>query len=169
MTNPPTVPSKVATEDAVEAQDFALEAFLPYRLSLLSNTISEGIATAYRDVHGLSLTEWRVVAILGRFPDLTATNIMARGAMDKVPVSRAVARLEERGLVRRKADSEDRRRLTLRLTPHGVKLFNAVVPEALAYERELLNRLSKGERAQLDALLDKLLASAKALGAPPEG
>ena len=163
MTNPSTHPSKATPEDAVEAQDFALEAFLPYRLSLLSNTISEGIATAYRDVHGLSLTEWRVVAILGRFPDLTATNIMARGAMDKVPVSRAVARLEERGLVRRKADNDDRRRLTLRLTPKGVKLFNAVVPEALAYEKRLLSALGPDESAQLGELIDKLLRSARVL------
>jgi DNA-binding MarR family transcriptional regulator len=163
MTNLPTAPAKATTEDFVEAQDFALEAFLPYRLSLLSNTISEGIATTYRDVHGLSLTEWRVVAILGRFPDLTATDIMARGAMDKVPVSRAVARLEERNLVRRKADNEDRRRLTLRLTPRGVKLFNAVVPEALAYENRLLSALGPEEIAQLDTLLDKLLHSAHAL------
>jgi DNA-binding MarR family transcriptional regulator len=165
MPSPPKPPSETILEEAIEAQDFALEAFLPYRLSLLSNTISEGIATAYRDVHGLSLTEWRVVAILGRFPDLTATNIMARGAMDKVPVSRAVARLEERGLVRRKADSEDRRRLTLRLTPRGVKLFNAVVPEALAYERQLISALEPQESAQLDTLLEKLLASARTLNA----
>jgi DNA-binding MarR family transcriptional regulator len=159
-------PPNVAPEAPVEAQDFALETFLPYRLSLLSNTISEGIATAYRDVHGLSLTEWRVVAILGRFPDLTATDIMARGAMDKVPVSRAVARLEERGLVRREADSEDRRRLTLRLTPRGVRLFNAVVPEALAYETRLLSALEPEEAAQLDTLLGKLLASARSLNSP---
>ncbi len=163
MTNAPHHPTEAAADDAIEAQDFALETFLPYRLSLLSNTISEGIATAYRDVHGLSLTEWRVVAILGRFPDLTATNIMARGAMDKVPVSRAVARLEERGLVRRKADNEDRRRLTLRLTAGGVKLFNAVVPEALAYERQLLSTLDPEEAAQLETLLDKLLVSARSL------
>jgi DNA-binding MarR family transcriptional regulator len=167
MINPPNRPSKAATEDAVEAQDFVLEAFLPYRLSLLSNTISEGIAAAYRDVHGLSLTEWRVVAILGRFPDLAATDIMARGAMDKVPVSRAVARLEERGLVRRKADNEDRRRLTLRLTPKGVNLFNAVVPEALAYENRLLSALDPEESAQLDALLEKLLHSARGLNEHP--
>ena len=163
MKEPATHAPKPAVEEPTEAQEFALETFVPYRLSLLSNTISEGIATAYRDVHGLSLTEWRVVAILGRFPDLTATDIMARGAMDKVPVSRAVAKLEERRLVRRKADSEDRRRLTLRLTPAGVRLFNAVVPEALAYEERLLSALAPDEISQFDRLLDKLLQSARSL------
>ena len=158
-------PRTTTSDDAVEAKDFALEAFLPYRLSLLSNTISEGIASAYRDVHGLSLTEWRVVAILGRFPDLTATDIMARGAMDKVAVSRAVGRLDDKGLVRRTAQPDDRRRVALRLTPAGVKLFNAVVPEALAYEQRLLGSLSATESSQLDALLDKLMASARAQNA----
>jgi DNA-binding MarR family transcriptional regulator len=166
MTKRAPLAPKHNRKDAPEAQDFALETFLPYRLSLLSNTVSEGIAVAYRDVHDLSLTEWRVVAILGRFPDLTATDIMARGALDKVPVSRAVARLEERGLVRRKADSEDRRRLTLRLTPGGVRLFNAVVPEALAYEDRLLSALAPEEISRFEELLDRLLASAQTLNEP---
>lgn len=162
---PVSDPRPTNSDDTLEAKDFALETFLPYRLSLLSNTISEGIATAYRDVHGLSLTEWRVVAILGRFPDLTATDVMARGAMDKVAVSRAVARLDEKGLVRRTAQTDDRRRMSLRLTRKGVTLFNAIVPEALAYEQRLLGTLNASESAQLDALLEKLLASARTLNA----
>ena len=145
-----------------------LERFLPYRLSLLSNTVSEGIAIAYRDVHGLSVTEWRVLAILGRFPDLTATDVMTRAAMDKVAVSRAVGRLDDKGLIRRTAQSEDRRRVALRLTRKGVRLFNAVVPEALAYEARLLNLLTAKERSELDRLLGKLTSAAQSLGQDAE-
>ena len=61
-----------ASSSTANPQDFALEHFLPYRLSLLSNTVSEGIALAYRTAYGLSVTEWRVIAILGRYPGLTA-------------------------------------------------------------------------------------------------
>ncbi len=157
-------PDPVLTEDNAEAKNFDLEAFLPYRLSLLSNTISEGIAIAYRDVHGLSLTEWRVIAILGRFPGLTATDVRTRGAMDKVAVSRAVNRLDKRGFIRRTEHADDRRRVMLRLTRRGVRLFNAVVPQAQTYERELLGALTAGEQAQLDTLLDKLMATARELG-----
>lgn len=142
---------------------FALEQFLPYRLSLLSNTVSEGIATAYRAEHGLSVTEWRVVAILGRYPGLTASDVMHRGAMDKVAVSRAVARLDDKGLVRRTAQAEDRRRVALTLTNEGRALFRAVVPDALAYERRLLEDLSAGDRAELERLLSLLLERAEAL------
>ncbi len=154
------------TDDARAAEnpaDFALESFVPYRLSLLSNTVSEGIAATYRDAHGLSVTEWRVVAILGRFAGLTASDVMARGAMDKVAVSRAVGRLESRDLVRRTAHASDGRRMVLKLSRAGVRLFNQVVPRARDYERRLLEALSGGERAELDRLLDKLQRGADAL------
>ena len=96
--------------------NFALEKFLPYRLSLLSNTVSQGIATAYRKGYGLSVTEWRVLAILGRYPGLTASEVMQRGAMDKVAVSRAVKNCRGNKLVERSAHPQDRRRQPLRLT-----------------------------------------------------
>jgi len=158
-----TEPARKLDPDPAKTEAFDLEAFLPYRLSVLSNTVSEGIAATYRSQHGLSMTEWRVVAILGRFPGLTASDVTGRGAMQKVPVSRAVTRLAERGLVKREADSEDRRRQSLRLTARGVALFNDVVPAALAYERELRGALSEREAAQLDRLLGKLLDSARTL------
>ncbi|MEM1412278.1 MAG: MarR family transcriptional regulator [Pseudomonadota bacterium] len=146
-------------------QDFALEAFLPYRLSLLSNTVSEGIAATYRDEHGLSVTEWRVIAILGRFPGVTATDVMARAAMDKVAVSRAVSRLVDKSLVQRNENAQDRRRVGLRLTRRGVRTFNAVVPKAHAYEQRLLAELSAEERATLNHLIDTLQARARGLDA----
>ena len=41
-----------------------LEQFLPYRLSILSNTVSNTIARDYRDLFGLNIPEWRVMAVL---------------------------------------------------------------------------------------------------------
>jgi DNA-binding MarR family transcriptional regulator len=153
------VPCNPAPED-----QFKLEAFLPYRLSLLSNTVSQGIASAYRRPHGLSVTEWRVIAVLGRFPGLTASEITQRTAMDKVAISRAVKRLQQRGLVDRSPHSEDRRRQPLRLTPgKGRGLFRKVVPRALDCEAQLLATLSREERVALEALLSKLQAAAESL------
>jgi DNA-binding MarR family transcriptional regulator len=156
-----------SAKQAPAAERFDLEHFLPYRLSLLSNTVSQGISAAYRRRFDLSVTEWRVIAILGRFPGLTASEVMGRGAMDKVAVSRAVARLLERGLVERNAQQDDRRRMSLRLTPdHGVPLFAEVVPKALDYEKKLLKSLSAGEREALDGLLGKLQRPAVRLNDP---
>lgn len=152
-----------------QAEDFILEAFLPYRLSLLSNTVSQRIAQAYRKPHGLSVTEWRVIAVLGRFPGLTASEITQRTAMDKVAISRAVKALKQRGLVDRSPHSEDRRRLPLRLTPGlGEAMLAKVVPKALACEAQLIASLSKDERIALEKLLLKLQAAAESLS-PPQG
>jgi DNA-binding MarR family transcriptional regulator len=145
-------------------QGFALETFLPYRLSLLSNTVSQGISTVYRKRYGLSVTEWRVVAILGRYPGLTASDVMQRGAMDKVAVSRAVRKLQEKNLLERSAHAQDRRRLPLRLSSSaGAALFAAVVPRALAYEQALLKELSEAELHQLSELLARLQNAAEAI------
>ena len=76
-----------------------LEGFLPYRLSVLSNTVSSAIAAAYFANFGLSIPEWRIVAVLAANPGLSAAEVTARTAMDKVAVSRAVALHYERQLV----------------------------------------------------------------------
>src|SRR5690625_7768560 len=81
-----------------------LEKFLPYQLSVLSNLMSHGIALTYEERFELSVTEWRVIALLGRHPGITATEVARRAAMDKVAVSRAVARLPAAGRDQGNAD-----------------------------------------------------------------
>src|ERR1700754_4084535 len=67
-----------------------LEHFVPYRLSVLTNIVSMSIAEAYEREFGLSIPQWRVIAVLARYPDLSAIEVAERTAMDKVAVSRAV-------------------------------------------------------------------------------
>ena len=146
------------------ADQFLLERFLPYRLSLLSNTVSEGIAIAYRTEYGLSVTKWRVIAILGRFPGQTASEVVHRTAMDKVAISRAVKKLQDKGLVERQEHEEDRRRQPLALTSAlGEPLYRAIIPQALDYEQDLLDALSKTEQQQLDSIIEKLQSAANRL------
>jgi DNA-binding MarR family transcriptional regulator len=133
-----------------------LERFLPYRLSVLSNRISDAIAREYSQRYALGVTEWRVMAVLGRWPGLTASQVAQRTAMDKVAVSRAVARLLEAGRLSRVADAGDRRRALLRLSPAGRKIHDEVVPHARGFERLLLDGMAADERALLFRLLDRL-------------
>jgi DNA-binding MarR family transcriptional regulator len=135
-----------------------LEHFLPYRLSILSNTVSQSIATEYQDRFELSMTEWRVMTILARFPEISARDVVDRSAMDKVAVSRAVARLVDAGRVDRGIHDGDKRRSVLKLSEAGWAIHDEVAPLARAHERELLARLDEGEQAQLNSILDKLLA-----------
>lgn len=158
-------------DDAPEPRTFRLENFLPYRLSVLSNTVSEGIAQTYRAEFGLSVTEWRIIAVIGRYPGLSASEVVERTAMDKVAISRAVKRLEARGLVERAEHASDRRRRPLRLSPdRGRPVFEEIVPRAQQYEASLLASLGARELAQLEHLLARLEASAHELaGTPGDG
>ena len=146
-----------------------LDRFLPYRLSVLSNRVSQTIAGAYARRFGLGVTEWRVIAVLGRYPGLSANAVAARTAMDKVAVSRAVARLLERGLIQRDTHDDDRRRSVLELSGAGYRIYDEVVPVALDYERRLLAPLEPDERVQLDRLLEKLAQAMKGMESDPDG
>jgi DNA-binding MarR family transcriptional regulator len=141
-----------------------LDQFLPYRLSVLSNTVSTAIAGAYHERFGLTIPEWRVMAVLANSPDLSAAEVAQRTAMDKVAVSRAVASLlREKRIVRQMARA-DRRRSLLQLSAAGRRVYAQVVPFALAYERALIAPLSKEERTALDRAIRILLGRATEMG-----
>jgi DNA-binding MarR family transcriptional regulator len=141
-----------------------LEKFLPYRLSVLSNTVSSAIAAAYFMNFGLSIPEWRVMAVLAANPGLSAAEVTARTAMDKVAVSRAVGALLAAGRLHRTTAPADRRRTHLALTRAGERVYARVVPMALEYERSLVAPLSRRDRAALDRLVRVLLGRAVELG-----
>jgi len=141
-----------------------LEKFLPYRLSVLSNTVSSAIAAAYFMNFGLSIPEWRVMAVLAANPGLSAAEVTARTAMDKVAVSRAVAALQAAGRLHRTTAPADRRRTHLALTRAGMRVYAQVVPMALEYERHLVAPLSRRDRTTLDRLVRILLGRAVELG-----
>lgn len=133
-----------------------LEQFLPFRLSVVSNALSEAIAAVYRDEHGLSLTEWRLLAVLAECPGETAQRLVQRTRLDKVTISRGLKALVTRGLVERSADRADGRRRPLRLSSAGTRLYHTIAPAVLAREREILGALLPAQEEQLRGLLDRL-------------
>ncbi len=140
------------------AEPLALEAFLPYRLATLSNRVSRAIAALYSERFGISIPEWRVMAVLGERPEISANAVAERTAMDKVAVSRAVRRLLAKGLIERHFAPDDRRRSVLALSAAGRRVYDEIVPLARAFEARLLAALTHEERAILSLLLAKLEA-----------
>lgn len=136
--------------------DLRLEAFLPYRLSVLSNRISQAIAQGYEARFALAIPEWRVLAVLARHPGISAMRLGELTAMDKVAVSRALAALLRRKLIQRHWARDDRRRSELSLLPAGASIYDAVAAQALQREAELLSVLDSSERAALLSALSKL-------------
>jgi len=133
-----------------------LERFLPFRLSVLANRLTRAVARVYMHRFHLSAPEWRTIAVLGLYGAMSANSVVERTAMDKVRVSRAVARLLTAGRITRRTDVEDRRRAILDLTAKGRTDYEQIVPMVLAVESELLSEVSAEERAALDRILRKL-------------
>jgi len=155
------------TDPSHDPAGFELENFLPYRLSLLTNTVSQGIANSYRDKHDITVTEWRIMAVLGRYSGLTASEVVERTAMDKVAISRAVNSLVTRRLLERKTDRNDRRRRRLYIAPdRGQNVLREIVPLARQYEHLLLQVLSGEELEYLEHIMSVLLESAQKMGNP---
>ena len=140
----------------MESAVLKLEEFLPYRLARAAEAVSIDFSRIYRDKHGLSRPEWRVLATLAQFGRTTATEIGAHAAMHKTKVSRAVFALEQRKWLTRAADETDRRMERLQLTRAGKSCFATLADLARQYEAQLLIDLGKSGSAQLLAALDKI-------------
>lgn len=140
-----------------------LERFLPYRLSTLSNRISGIIAVTYRDKFGLSVTEWRIMAVLGEYPGASADEVSLKTQIEKSIVSRSLKKLLTRHLVVREVDVADRRRQNLCLTITGNDVYKQIVPVSYDYEDELLTCFNKQDRATFDKLIDRLYKHAESI------
>ena len=140
-----------------------LSDFFPYRLSVLDLAVSKAIAQLYAGRFDLSRNEWRSMAALGNLQPMSANEICRATNMDKVQVSRAIAGLIKKKLVRDRGDRQDRRRSQLQLTEPGLRVYRQIVPLALARESFLLSCLSESEYAQLLATMDKLQTQAQLL------
>jgi DNA-binding MarR family transcriptional regulator len=140
-----------------------LDSYLPYRLSVAANAVSELIARAYQSRFGLTIPQWRVIAVLGEEGPLIPQAICTRTVMDKVTISRAAAALVERGLLARALHEADGRSHHLTLTVAGRDLYAEVVPLALDYEAALLAAFSGPEQQALHELLRRIETVAASL------
>jgi DNA-binding MarR family transcriptional regulator len=138
-----------------------LQSFYPYQLAVLAEAVSQAMAQVYAARFDLTRDEWRLIAGLAELGPTKTTELMSYSTLQKMPASRAAARLEERGLIERSTDAGDRRNHVLRLTPAGAALVRKIEPMVQAREQFLLDALDKKEQALLAAAHDKLLARAR--------
>ena len=137
---------------------------MPFRLSYTSNLVSDRIAKTYEALFGLSIPEWRLVAVIAEGEGVTQAAIGARTRMDKVTVSRAAIALTERGLLQRAGNPDDRRSHLLTLTEAGRTLYAAVAPKALELERRIFESFPADELARFVETLRRIDAAALSLG-----
>ena len=141
----------------------ALGAFMPYRLSIVSEIVSRVFSHHYEARFKLSIPEWRVMAVLGENGAQSTQDVIERTQMDRVRVSRAVIRLADKDLVARQPHPNDQRAQRLALSASGIATYREIVPLAFALQSQLLQLLTEGEAALLDGLLTKVQAGATRL------
>lgn len=145
---------------------FDLDSFTPYLISVLASRVSSELAKAYSQRFGISVAEWRVIAHLTQTTKVSVREIFDRVDMDRVKVSRAAARLESAGLVKKVVNPADRRLVELSLTPSGHRLLRQIAPLALSYERELLKVLKPQDRAAFTEMVRSIIACPEILVHP---
>lgn len=142
-----------------------LSEFLPYQLSITSNVVSGRIAQEYRQRFGLSVPEWRIMAVLGDAGPLTQRELTRLTYMDKVAVNRACRVLEERKLAYRRPNEQDGRSHHLELTEEGQRMRDEIMPLALEMERRLFSSFTREEVEQFRSLLERVKGEVKDLDA----
>ncbi len=161
-----TKPASRNSDPEIVNDDFKLEDFLPFRLSVAASSVARLLARRLTDAYGISIAEWRVLSMVGRYGTLSPSVVGERTAMDKVKVSRAAASLVARGMIKQTQDPTDGRGRLLRLTRKGANVHSGSIPLARSLESELANGLSRSEWAALQKALARLGAHVQAIDEP---
>ena len=140
-----------------------LEKYMPYRLSIVSNKVSTIVAQTYKDKFALSITEWRIMAVLGEYPGASADEISVKTQIEKSLISRAIGQLLKRKLVLRKIAKDDKRRSHISHSETGYEEYAEIDPLSLQYEKALLDCLSEQEQAVLSDMIERLYSHAQAI------
>lgn len=143
---------------------FDLQEFLPYLLNQAAEAASMGFQDIYRDSYAMTRTQWRVMANLGKFGAMTARDICRISHIEKTKVSRAVAHLEQEGLLARSPSQQDRRAEILSLTEQGQTAFADLGQRAVDYDRALRKALGTKAAKDLNRVLLAIIAMRKDSG-----
>src|SRR5271170_5413069 len=135
-----------------------LEHFLPYQLNVVSSLVSQALSQVYARRYGIGVPEWRVLVTLGQYGVMTAKAVGAHTHMHKTKVSRAVAQMEKRRLVARRANRDDLREAFLSLTVAGRAMYEEVAPHAIDFARRLTEILTHADREAFNRALQQLTA-----------
>jgi DNA-binding MarR family transcriptional regulator len=140
-----------------------LQEFIPYKLAVVANRLSQSIGSLFEKKYGIQIPEWRILMALHSCGPLAPNEVVEHTSMDKGRVSRAQRRLVELDLIAARDDPRDGRRLVLFLTRKGAGMCEAIIPAARETEAWFLSVLPAGERRALDKALSRLLARSQEL------
>lgn len=138
----------------------SIETFFPYRLAIVAEAFSRQLVAVYGQEHGLSREEWRLLFLLEGAGTLDSLHLSQRTSLDKVQVSRAATRLQEKGLITREVLGSDRRLRNYAITPAGRDLFGRAISGVRNRAEGILQAMSEADR---DALIQGVEALGRAI------
>lgn len=153
---------------AKQPNSFQLSSFIPYRANLLAARLSQVFAERYRSRFDLSMPEWRVIAHLSEDAQISVRDIGQKVELDRSTVTRAVQRLELKGLIEKSIDAKDRRLISISLSDAGWQLFKEMTPLANGMQAILLEALGPEDTQALDRIFAKLQTSLDVLDKQPK-
>ncbi len=156
-------PSADGADESGHAAPLRLEEFLPYRLNVVANLVSQALSRIYAERYAIGVPEWRVLVTLGQYGVMTAKQIGEHTHMHKTKVSRAVAQLEKRKFVARRANRDDLRESFLSLAAPGRTIYEDLAPSALEFAARLVEVLEPHDRIAFDRALTQLIERSAAL------
>src|SRR5437016_14170767 len=146
----------IAAGAAADQAPLKLEQFLPYQLNVVATLVSQALSRVYARRYRIGIPEWRVLVTLGQFGVMTGKAIGAHTHMHKTKVSRAVAQLEARKFLTRRANRADLREAFLSLTPAGRAVYEEIAPRALEFTNRLSEVVAASDRAAFDRAMRQL-------------
>jgi DNA-binding MarR family transcriptional regulator len=152
--------------ERLEIHDFPT--FLILRLATVTKN---NLSRRYLDPFGITMPEWRLIALLARFGTRLFSEVTAGSSMDKGQVSRTLKAIHKKGLVRLNAlNASDRPRssaisprIQVVISPKGRALFNRILPVARAHQQRLIEMLTPEERTVFHRVTLRLLKQAPSL------
>jgi DNA-binding MarR family transcriptional regulator len=145
---------------------FDLATFVPYRISILATLVRRALAEIYRDEPGLTEPEWKVLTTVAHMGPLASGDIGLHMTLDRMAISRALARLIRLKLVARAPLERDQRMWEVKLSDHGERIFSALARQAAGIEKMILQPLSSEEASEFLRLIDKIEMNFRAHGNP---
>lgn len=135
---------------------FNLTEFFPFAVHQAAEQVSQNFREIYKREHAMTRSEWRVLAHLGQFGAMTATQIGQSAGLHKTKVSRAVFALENRRWLTREINPDDRRVHRLSLTKKGRKNYEQLGLLAHDYNESLKQQLGGKKFQQALSLLKEI-------------
>lgn len=129
---------------------------LPMQLMLAREAIMHRFRP-HLTAHGLTDQQWRIVRALDEVEALEIVELGRICCLHAASLSRILPKLEADGLVSRRGNKDDQRRVIVSLTAKGRRLFESVAPQSEAIYATLAQEIGPVRLEQIYGLLDEVI------------